>query len=88
MLADILKGRMRLEQLINPLDMMMNTPNLKRRRYPEMNKWKIFYCLSLFTGIGLMVLEIGIYRVTIIQTMIPISITLVVGSLSFFFNKD
>ncbi len=52
------------------------------------NKWKVFYSLTLLIGIFLMVLEIHIYRVTIVRATIPISIILAVGLTTFFLNKD
>lgn len=50
--------------------------------------WKVFYTLTLFLGLILMLFEVLIYRKTIIETYIPISIILVVGFLAFYFNKQ
>lgn len=48
----------------------------------------MFYYLTFLTGITLLVLEIFIYRVTIIRTIVPISIILVVGVAAFFINRN
>ena len=48
--------------------------------------WKGFYAVTGFLGLVLIVFEISIYRKTIIDAYIPISIILVVGFLAFFFN--
>jgi hypothetical protein len=50
--------------------------------------WKVFYTLMFFLGLILIVFEISIYRKTIIDTYIPISIILVVGLFAFYFNKQ
>jgi hypothetical protein len=54
----------------------------------QLHKWKMFYYLTFLTGITLLFLEIFIYRVTIIRTIIPITIILVVGITAFIFNRN
>ena len=49
--------------------------------------WKGFYAVTGFLGLVLIVFEIFIYRQTIINTYIPISIIIVVGFLTFHFTK-
>jgi hypothetical protein len=62
-----------------------------RKRQSETVKnekfWKGFYGAIGFLGLVLMVFEIFIYRKTIIDTYIPISIILFVGFLTFYFNR-
>lgn len=50
--------------------------------------WKGFYTVTGFLGLVLLVFEICIYRKTIIQNYIPISIILIVGFMAFFFNRQ
>ena len=50
--------------------------------------WKGFYTVSFLVGLVLLVFEITIYRKTIIDIYIPISIILVVGLLTFYLNRD
>jgi heme/copper-type cytochrome/quinol oxidase subunit 2 len=50
--------------------------------------WKRFYGLTGFLGLVLIMLEIFIYRRTIIATYIPISIILIIGFLTFYFNRQ
>jgi len=50
--------------------------------------WKGFYVVTGFLGLILMGFEISIFRQTIINPYIPISIIIVVGFLTFFFNKQ
>jgi len=50
--------------------------------------WKGIYTVTGFLGLVLILFEIFIYRQTIIDTYIPISIIIVVGFLSFFFNRQ
>ena len=50
--------------------------------------WKVFYNLMFFVGLILLLFEILIYRKTIIDAYILISIILVVGFLAFYFNKQ
>src|SRR6478736_6476789 len=64
------------------------TSGATKKKSKQVDKWKIFYYVTFLTGITLLVLEIFIYRVTIIRTTIPISIILSVGVLTFLFNKN
>ncbi|HEY0031550.1 MAG TPA: hypothetical protein VGC65_12370 [Bacteroidia bacterium] len=49
--------------------------------------WKIFYALTGFLGSVLMFFGIFIYRQTIIDTYIPISIIIAVCFFTFYFNR-
>ena len=64
----------------------------KRKRQYETVKnekfWKGFYTVMVLIGLVILVFEILIYRKTIIHTYIPISIILIVGFLSFYFNRQ
>jgi hypothetical protein len=64
---------------------MTSKSTKKESKY--LNKWKVLYFATALTGIMLLVLEISIYRVTIIEATIPISIIFSVGVLTFFINK-
>jgi hypothetical protein len=50
--------------------------------------WKGFYATTALFGAILMDFEIFIYRKTIIDTYIPISIILFIGLLTFYFNRQ
>jgi len=65
----------------------MKTRKQKQQTVEKLKFWKGFYTLTLFTGIVLLVFEINIYRKTIIDFYIPSSIILVVGLLTFYFNR-
>ncbi len=63
----------------------------QKRQYETVKNerfWKAFYAVTGFCGLVLMVFEIFIYRKTIIETYIPISIILIVGFSTFYFNKQ
>jgi hypothetical protein len=63
----------------------------QKRQYETVENekfWKGFYAVTGFLGLVLMVFEIFIYRQNIINTYIPISIILVVGFLTFYFNRQ
>jgi hypothetical protein len=63
----------------------------RKRKYETLDKekfWKGFYEVTGFLGIVLIFFEIYIYRQTIIHTYIPISIILVVGFVTFYFNRQ
>ena len=49
--------------------------------------WKAFYFLNAVVGIFLLILEIEIYRKTIIDFYIPLIVILIVGTIAFIFNK-
>lgn len=65
----------------------MTTQKRQYERVKNEKFWKAFYAVTGFCGLVLMVFEIFIYRKTIIDTYIPISIILVVGILTFYFNR-
>lgn len=63
----------------------------QKRRYETIKNekfWKGFYAMTGFLGLVLIVFEISIYRRTIINTYIPIAIILVIGFLTFNFNRQ
>ena len=41
--------------------------------FKKVDKWKVFYALVFVTGLTLMILEIGIYRVTVISPTLYIN---------------
>jgi hypothetical protein len=49
--------------------------------------WKAFYFLNAVVGIFFLVLEIEIYRKTIIDFYVPLIVILVAGTVAFIFNK-
>jgi hypothetical protein len=55
--------------------------------FKKIDKWKVFYALVFVTGLILMVLGIRIYRVTVISNLIPISIILSVGTVTYMAGK-
>lgn len=61
----------------------------KRQNHIVKNEklWKIFYNSMFFLGMILMLLEISIYRKTIVNIYTPISIVLTVGLFAFILNK-
>lgn len=63
---------------------------IKRKQEIEKNEklWKGLYAGTFFIGIVLLVFEIAIYRKTIMDIYIPISIILVVSLLTFYFNRN
>jgi hypothetical protein len=61
---------------------------LMTSKSPYLSKWKVFYFVTALTGIILLYFEIHIYRLTIIPIAIPISISLLVGIVTFLFNKN
>ncbi len=65
---------------------------MKQKRHYETVKsekfWKGFYATTGILGLVLMIFQISIYRQTIIKTYIPISIILIVGFVSFYFNRQ
>jgi hypothetical protein len=67
---------------------MKKLKEVERKIGKEEKFWKAFYTLILFLGAISMLFAILIYRKTIIETYIPISIILVVGFLAFYFNKQ
>lgn len=66
----------------------MKTRERKQEAFKNEKIWKGFYTVSLLIGLVLLVFEITIYRKTIIDIYIPISIMLAVGLLTFYFNRD
>ncbi len=66
--------------------------NFMKKLKPEKDKnkklWKVFYGLLFFIGLLLIVLEINLYRKTIIELYIPISIILATGFISFIISKN
>lgn len=62
----------------------------RKQQYETMKNerfWKRFYTVMFLLGLVLLLFEISIYRKTIIHIYIPISIILVVGFLTFYFNR-
>ena len=66
----------------------MTTQNRQIENVENEKLWKRFYEATGFLGIVLIVFEITIYRKTIIYTYIPISIILLVGLITFYFNRQ
>jgi hypothetical protein len=64
------------------------TNSTSKNKPTEFSQWKIFYYLTFVAGCGAMVLEIDIYRVTIIRVIIPISIILFVGLATFLISRN
>ena len=63
----------------------------QKRHYDTVDNekfWKGFYATTGFLGLVVMVFEILIYRQTIIEIYIPISIILFVGFVTFYFNRQ
>lgn len=53
----------------------------------RIHNWKVFYGLIFIAGVILMVFGVGIYRLTIISNLIPISIILSVGTASYILSR-
>ena len=51
-------------------------------------KWKILYGAVFITGAILMIFEVGIYRKTVISNLIPISIILFVGTVTYIAGRN
>ncbi|SOD14595.1 hypothetical protein SAMN06297358_1653 [Pedobacter xixiisoli] len=66
----------------------MKTIKRKQETVKNEKLWKGFYSVAFFIGLVLFVFEITIYRKTIIDVYIPILIILVVGLLTFYFNRN
>lgn len=49
--------------------------------------WKLFYLITFFIGIVLMIFEINIYHNTIIHAYIPGSVVVITGLATFYFNR-
>ena len=56
---------------------------MQKLAYDSSDFWKRFYFITGLLGIFSIILEIDIYRVTIIRVSIPITIILIVGLISF-----
>ncbi len=67
-----------------PALFMMNRAN--KTISQQADRWKVFYIITFLTGIILMVFEIHIYRLTIINAIIPTSVILTVGTIAFTIN--
>ena len=65
----------------------MTKKALKRKHKKTLNKWKTIYFITVLTGAILCIFEIGIYRLTMIKTIIPVSIIALVGLVTFYFNR-
>jgi hypothetical protein len=52
-----------------------------------MSKWKAFYGVTLFLGLISAILEVSLYRQTIISVSIPLSIIVLIGITAFIFNR-
>jgi hypothetical protein len=49
--------------------------------------WKVFYTFTFFMGVALLIMELGIYRATIVKMIIPVSIVLAVGVITLLLNR-
>lgn len=55
--------------------------------FKKIDKWKVFYALIFITGLILMVFEVKLYRVTVISKLVPISIILSIGTVTYIASK-
>lgn len=67
---------------------MKKTIEIQSKTEKKGKLWKGYYTLMFFLGLVLIIFEISIYRNTIIEVYIPISIILVIGLFAFYFNKQ
>lgn len=69
----------------------MTAKTIERRRLKRQNekyaKWKKYYFMSFMTGLILIIFEIFLFRKTIIQLWIPITVILTIGIISFLLNR-
>lgn len=53
----------------------------------EVNRWKIFYFLILIIGVFFAILEILIFRKTLINVFVPVLIVFITGFIAFLFDR-
>ncbi|MBI3220091.1 MAG: hypothetical protein HYZ44_11305 [Bacteroidetes bacterium] len=58
-----------------------------KRQTEKYAKWKKYYFITLITGLILIILEINLYRKTIIPLWIPLTVIFTIGVISFFINR-